>query len=270
MTATVEFVNRIGWTARDGVALTRRELTYLRRHPGELVAAVAMPAVMILVFGYIFGSAISVPGGNYREYLMPGLFGMTAVSGVMVSATLVSTDVDTGVMERFRSMPMARAAVPLGRTAADLLTCVPNLVITVGLGLAAGWRPRHGVPSALIAFGLILLGRYALSWAGTLLGLMVSARTADAMVPMIFPVTMLSNSFVPTSGLPTPLRVISEWNPVSALVASCRRLFGAPGLATTRPGWPLAHPYAMTVGWSLLLLAIFVPLCVWRFNRAGR
>lgn len=225
---------------------------------------------MVVVFGYIFGSAISVPGGKYREFLMPGLFAMTAVSGVLVSTNLIAADVDAGVMDRFRSMPMARGAVPLARTTADLLTCVPGLAITVGIGLLVGWRPHRGPLAALAAFGLILLLRYALSWAGTLLGLLVSARTADGLVPLIFPVTMLSNSFVPTAGLPAPLRVAAEWNPVSALVASCRRLFGAPAVTATASSWPLERPFALTLGWSALLLAVFIPLCARRFHQMGR
>jgi ABC-2 type transport system permease protein len=267
---TIDLIARSRWTVWDGGALTRRELANLRRHPGDVVASAVVAGVMVLVFGYIFGSAISVPGGNYRAFLMPGLFGMTAVTGILVSANQIATDVDTGVMDRFRSMPMARAAVPVGRTAADLIACVPGLVITVAIGLLVGWRPRGGMLATLAAFGLILLMRYALSWAGTLLGLMVSARTADALVPLMFPVTMLSNSFVPTAGLPTPLRVISEWNPVSALVASCRRLFGAPAVTVNSASWPLERPYELTIGWSLLLLVIFVPLCVRRFSRLGR
>jgi ABC-2 type transport system permease protein len=222
---------------RDGWTMTRRELTQLRYAPGEMAAMVIFPGILVVLFGYIFGSAIRIPGGgNYREFLMPGLFAMTALAGVMVNAVLVSKDVANGVMDRFRSMPIIRIAVPFGLLA------------------------------ALAGFGLILLLRFALSWVGTYVGLCLRPETADQFVPLVFPVSMLSNSFVPTSGMPTVLRVIANWNPVSALVTACRNLFGNPSPAAAS-AWPLQHPYITTIAWSLALLAIFMPLASRRFAR---
>jgi ABC-2 type transport system permease protein len=263
--------SRLLWTLRDGWTITRRELGHLRRDPGQLIAAVTFPAVMVLLFGYVFGSAIAVPGGgNYREYLMPGLFAMTAVAGVMVSALLISKDVAEGVMDRFRSMPAARAAVPLGRTAADLLSCLVGTLIMAIIGLLVGWRPHHGLPSTLAAFGLVLLLRYAVSWIGVWVGLSVTPQTADSLVPLVFPVTMISNSFVPTTGMPAWLRLVADWNPISALVAACRSLFGNPTVLATHASLPLRHPVPVTIGWALLLLLVFVPLSVRRYQSAGR
>lgn len=262
---------QLAWSLRDGWTLTRREFGQLRREPGELVGVVIFPAIMVLLFGYVFGSAIAVPGGgNYREYLMPGLFAMAAIAGLGASTLRMSKDVALGVMDRFRSMPVARMAVPFGRTTADLATGVLAMAAMVAIGLVVGWRARHGIPSALGAFGLILLLEYAVSWISVFLGLVVSPETADTLVPLVFPISMLSNSFVPTSGMPGWLRTVTEWNPVSALVEASRELFGNPGVVAASSSWPLTHPYLAVIGWALLLLAVFVPLATWRYRTANR
>jgi ABC-2 type transport system permease protein len=200
-TSPATLTGRLAWMLHDGWTITRRELGHVRRDPGQLIAAVVFPAIMVLLFGYVFGSAITVPGGgDYREYLMPGLFAMSAIAGVMASALLISKDVAEGVMDRFRSMPMARSAVPFGRTAADLLGATIGVAIMALIGLLVGWRAHHGLASTLAAFGLILLLRYAVSWIGVWVGLSVTPQTADSLVPLVFPVSMISNSFVPTRG----------------------------------------------------------------------
>jgi ABC-2 type transport system permease protein len=209
-------------------------------------------------------------GGSYREYLMPGLFAMTSVIGLLPSALMVSKDVAEGVVDRFRSMPMARSAVPFGRTLADLLTGSIGLAIMVTIGLLAGWRAHEGIASAAAAFGLVTLLRYSLSWGGVFMGLSMRPETVDSVVPLVFPVTMISNSFVPTAGMPGWLRATADWNPVSALVAACRQLFGNPGAAAAHASWPLQHPITATIGWSLLLLAVFVPLATRPYQAAHR
>ncbi|HEX8928456.1 MAG TPA: ABC transporter permease [Actinomycetota bacterium] len=262
---------RLRWALVDGLAVARRDLDHVRRQPGLLLASLIFPAIMVVLFGYIFGSAISVPGGgNYRAYLMPGLFAMTTVTGVIVTATAVTDDLARGVMDRFRSMPIARWAVPFGQTAADLLACVLGLVGMVICGLAVGWRANHGLASAAGAFGLLLLLRYAVSWGGIAIGLAIRRpETVDAMTPLVFPLTMLGNAFVPTAGMPAWLRLVAEWNPVSAAVAACRELFGNPG-AATGGAWPLQHPVVATIAWSLLLLAVLVPLSTRLYTVSGR
>jgi ABC-2 type transport system permease protein len=262
---------RVRWALADGLTVVRRDLRHLKYQPGELIGALVFPAIMIVLFGYVFGSAIHVPGGNYREYLMPGLFAMSAFTGVIATTVIVAGDAAKGVMDRFRSMPMARLAVPFGQTGADVVTGTLGLVIMVGCGLAVGWRPHASAAGMLAAAGLLILMRYAVSWAGVFIGLAVrNEETADQLVPLIFPLTMISNTFVPTTHMPAWLRVISNWNPVSALVAATRQLLGsvaAPG----RPGaWPLAHPVPATLAWAALLLALFVPLSVRRYATARR
>jgi len=263
---------RIRWSIADGVTVVWRNLAQLKSQPGELVGAVLFPAIMIVLFGYVFGSAIKVPGGgNYREYLMPGLFAMTSLTSLMSTMMAVATDASKGVMDRFRSMPMARSAVPFGQAGADIIVGVVGMVILVACGYAVGWRIHHGILSALAAFGLLILLRYALSWAGVLFGLLVkNEETADQMLPLIFPFSMLSNSFVPTAGMPVWLRTISDWNPVSAAVAASRGLFGNPGVPAGDVALPLRHPVVATLLWSVALLAIFVPLAVRRYRTAGR
>lgn len=269
--APATWAGRLRWALADGLTVIQRDLRHLKYQPGELAAALVFPAILIVLFGYVFGSAITVPGGNYREYLMPGLFAMSAFTGVIATTVIVAGDAAKGVMDRFRSMPVARLAVPFGQTGADIVTGTLGLVIMVGCGLAVGWRPHAGAGSMLAAAGLLILLRYAASWAGVLIGLAVpNEETADQLVPLIFPVTMISNTFVPTAHMPAWLRVIAEWNPVSALVAATRQLLGsvaAPG----RPGaWPLAHPVPATLAWAVLLLAVFVPLSVHRYATARR
>jgi ABC-2 type transport system permease protein len=263
--------SRLRWALWDGLAVARRDLDHVRRAPAQLLASLIFPVIMVVLFGYIFGSAISVPGGgNYRAYLMPGLFAMTTVTGVIVTGTAMTDDMAKGVMDRFRSMPMARSAVPFGQTAADLLVGIVSVTGMVICGLAVGWRAHHGIGSTAAAFGLLLLLRYAVAWGGIALGLVIrKPETMDALTPLVFPLTMLGNTFVPTSDMPTWLRVIAEWNPVSAAVAACRDLFGNPG-AATGTAWPLHHPVAATVAWSLLLLVVLVPLSTRLYRTSGR
>jgi ABC-2 type transport system permease protein len=272
MTGLAPPLDRLRWTFTDGLTLVGRELGRLRHDPGELVAALIFPAVMVVLFGYVFGSAIQVPdGGDYREYLMPGLFAMVSFSALLGVMTRTAADAARGVMDRFRSMPMARSAVPFGQTGADLLTGLLMLAITVGAGLLVGWQPHRGLIPAAQAFLLMVVLRYALSWVGDYVGLVVkNDQVADAMVPLGLPFTMLSNAFVPTGGMPGWLRFLADWNPVSARTAASRELFGNPGAPSGDVAWPLAHPVAAVLLWSAALLVIFVPLSLRAYQRRGR
>ncbi|MEV5827026.1 ABC transporter permease [Spirillospora sp. NPDC052242] len=272
MTVLTPPAGRLRWTVVDGLTLIGRELGRLRQEPGEIVAALIFPAVMVVLFGYVFGSAIQVPGGgDYREYLMPGLFAMVTFTAMIGVTTRVAADASRGVMDRFRAMPMARSAVPFGQTGADLVTGLPALAIMVGAGLLVGWQPHRGLLPAAQAFLLMMLLRYALSWVGVYVGLMVkNDQIADQLVPLFLPFTMLSNSFVPTDGMPAWLRFLADWNPVSALTAAARELFGNPGVPSGDVAWPLAHPVAAVLLWSAALLVVFVPLSVRTYKRKGR
>ena len=269
---TTQTIERTRWGLQDGLTLVGRQLLRVRRHPGELIGALVFPALMVVMFGYVFGSAITVPGGgNYREYLMPGLFGMTALTAVMGTMMLTATDASRGVMDRFRSMPVVRSAVPVAQATYDVVGGLIAMSIMGVLALVVGWSPHRGIALTAAGFGLIVLMRSALSWVGIYLGLVVkNEETADQLVPLIFPISMTSNSFVPTEHMPAWLRAISDWNPVSALVAALREMFGNPGAGTAHAAWPEAHPVLTTLFWSALLFAVFVPLSVRSYRLKGR
>ncbi|MFI1096431.1 ABC transporter permease [Streptomyces sp. NPDC020917] len=255
----------------DSLTLVERKLLQLRHQPGTLVAMLVMPAVMVVLFGYVFGSAIQVPGGgNYREYLMPGLFVMTGMFALSSAMVDVAADRTRGVTDRLRSMPTSRTAVPVGQTGADAVTGLFGLAVLLACGLAVGWGVHGGLGRAAAAVGVLVLFRCTMSWVGTYLGLLLpSEQTADALSPLTLPLSMLSNAFVPTDGMPAWLRAVCEWNPISAAVAACRKLFGNPGVPAADASWPLAHPLTATLLWAAVLLAVFVPLSVRRFARSG-
>jgi len=255
----------------DGWTLTQRNVLRLRHEPGTLLTIMLMPTVFVVLFGFVFGSAIHVPGSsNYREYMMPGMFVLgtgTALSSAMVD---VAMDQARGVMDRLRSMPTNRVSVPLGQSGSEGLVGVYGLVVLMVYGLIVGWRPHNGIAKTVAAIGLLLLFRYTLAWVGTYLGLAIrEASTAANLAPLTLPLTMVSNAFVPTSGMPTWLRTICEWNPLSSLATATRSLFGNPGVAEPHAALPLTHPVASTMLWIAVLLVIFVPLSARRFARAG-
>jgi ABC-2 type transport system permease protein len=255
----------------DGLVLTQRNLLRLRHEPGTLLTIMLMPTVFVVLFGFVFGSAIGIPGSsNYREYMIVGMFVLgtgTALSSAMVD---VAMDQARGVMDRLRSLPTNRVSVPLGQSGAEGVIGAYGLVVLMVYGLIVGWRPHNGIGQALAAIGLLLLFRYTLAWVGTYLGLAIrSASTAASLAPLTLPLAMVSNAFVPTDGMPAWLRAICEWNPLSALATATRSLFGNPGLPGPDAAWPLTHPVAASLLWAGLLLAIFVPLSARRFARAG-
>ncbi|WP_344441973.1 ABC transporter permease [Kitasatospora nipponensis] len=245
-------------------------LLHYRHAPGLVAASLLVPMVMVVVFGYVFGSAMNVPGGgSYREYLMPGLFAMVAVNGIMPTMVGAARDLDRGAADRIRSLPVSRAGVLLGTALADLLVSAVVLVPLAAIGLLSGWRIHRGAGPALAAFGLLLLFRFVLTWLGTCLGLAAGREElASQLAVLTFPFAMVTNIFVPAEGMPGWLRTVAEWNPVSALVAACRELFGNP--ATVGRAWPLEHPVTAALGWSALLLLVCVPLAVRGYTRHGR
>lgn len=262
---------RLWWQLRDGLVIWRRDLLHLKHNPLEIASNLIFPIVMVVLFGYVFGSAIHVPGGgSYRSYLMPGLFVMAQVSAMGTLALGVADDAATGIMDRFRSMPMTRLAVPFGRTLADLASGILSIAGMAVVGLIVGWRISHGPLDATAALGLLLLFRYALGWVGAYLGLLVTnPTTADALIPLSFPISMLANTFVSPAGMPLVLRTIANWNPISALVAALRELLGNPAATTGSVPLPLQHPVLTSLAWCILLIAAFMPLAALRYSRRG-
>jgi ABC transporter DrrB family efflux protein len=266
------WLSRLRWAMADGYTITRRNLAHIRHVPEKLLGVTIMPVVFVVLFGYVFGSAISIPGGeDYRSYLLPGIFVQTMAFIAMSTAIVVATDMAKGLMDRFRSLPMARSAVLTGQTVAELLENVLGLAVMAACGLAIGWRPESGAADTLAGFGLLLLFGFAMCWLGAFVGLIVRtpdvANTIGMMV--IFPLTFISTVFVPTEGMPAWLRPVAEWNPVSVTVTACRELFGNPVALAPDAAWPLQHAVATSLIGSLVLLAIFIPLSVWRFRSAS-
>jgi ABC transporter DrrB family efflux protein len=263
---------RVRWGLRDSLTIAGRAYRQLLAQPGELLGFLLFPVLFTVLFGYVFGSAITLPGGgNYRQFLMPGICTQTMAMTATVAAQKIAEDMQRGLIDRFRSLPIARSSVLLGRTLSDFSGHTLSLGCMSACGvLIAGWHPVNGAWSALGAYGLLMLFGFAMMWLGTLIGLSVrSPSTADAATfGWIFPMTFLANTFVPTQGMPAWLRVIADWNPVSATVAAARQLFGSPVLATPH-AWPLQHPVVASLGWSVLIMVVFIPLAVRRYRAAA-
>ncbi|MGH3678986.1 MAG: ABC transporter permease [Natronosporangium sp.] len=261
---------RIYWAFADCGTVVRRGLLHYVRQPSNIAWQLGFPIVTVLLFGYVFGSAMVVPGGgDYREFLMPGLFGMTMAFGFMNTAYAVVLDSTKGVVDRFRSMPMAPSAVVTGRGVSDLIAACVDLLVLAGMALVIGWRSNGGLAATLAAFGLFLLLRFALIWIGILLGLMVpNEEAAGSLFAVAFPFGMISSAFVAPSLMPDWLGAVAAWNPVSSTVTAARELFGNP--AAVGDSWVEQHALLMAVLWPLAITAVFLPLAVRRFQRLSR
>ncbi|MEU8301253.1 ABC transporter permease [Micromonospora sp. NPDC048909] len=262
---------RLRWAVADGWVMAGRNMRHVVRSPEEIILYFSLPIMFVLVFGYVFGSGMAVPGqGSYREFLLPGVFVMTMLYGLGATASGIALDANRGVVDRFRSLPMARSALLTGRATADLTRAVLELATLVVCGLLVGWQWRNGLGDALVAVGLILLLRLALTWIGILLGLLVpNPDTVGVIVfPLAFPLTALSNVFVAPDLMPDWLGAIAAWNPLSATVAAARELFGNPGIGGD--SWAAQHPLPLAVGWPVLLIALAAPLAVRRYRALSR
>ncbi|MET8571396.1 ABC transporter permease [Streptomyces sp. NPDC004783] len=253
--------------AYDGAAMLGRQLRRIRNNPGLLILTQSMPVTMLLFFGYVFGSALAMPGAEYRSFLVPGLLVATAANGIMTGMFQAAQDTHRGVTDRLRTLPVSRAAVPLGQSVADVLVTAVGTVPFLLVGLAVGWRVEGGAARAAGAVGLLLLFRFATTWIGIHLGLLSrSEEAAGQLGGATFVLPLLSNAYIPAEGLPGWLRTVAEWNPISAVTTALRDLFGnAP--APEDAAWPVAHPVAGSLAWCAVLLAVFVPLAVRRYAR---
>jgi ABC-2 type transport system permease protein len=254
------------WTLRDSWAITRRDLTHYATQPVMILAELIYPITFVLLFAYVFGSAMTVPGGgDYQEFLMPGMFVQTMAFGIGGTMAAVSADVEKGITDRFRAMPMARAAVVGGRSLADMLSSVVSLAIMLACGLAVGWSFHAGALDALAAVGLLLLLRFAFLWVGIVLGLMIRGPESIAAVwSLLFPLTMITSAFVAPELMPDWLGFLAEWNPLSATVTATRELFGNP--VAGGGSWVAEHALLMAIAWPVVLVAIFLPLAVRRYS----
>lgn len=265
-------MSSVGWAFSDGAVVAKRNLIKIKRVPDLLVFTTLSPIMFVLLFAYVFGSAIDVPGGNYREFLIAGIFAQTVIFGSVTTGAGLAEDIQKGLIDRFRSLPMARSALLVGRTASDVVLNVITLLVMSLTGLLVGWRIRTSVFEAIAGFLLLLLFAYAFSWVMASIGLLVPSPEVvnNAAFVAIFPVTFIANTFVPSEGLPSVLRTIAEWNPVSAVTQATRELFGNIPAGTPEPTvWPLQNPELYTLIWVAIILVVFVPLAVRLYRRAA-
>ena len=254
----------------DGWIATRRNLIKIKRVPDILVFTLLQPIMFVLLFTYVYGGTIQIPGSNYTEFLMAGIFAQTVVFGATYSGSAMAQDLKDGIIDRFRTLPMSNATVLIGRTNGDLAINLLSVIVMMVTGFIVGWRINSGPLQAVAAVALLLLFSYAMSWVMAFIGMSVRSPEVINNVSFIllFPLTFVSNAFVPADTLPTPLRIFAEWNPVSALVQAVRELFGnVPAGTPVGDTWMQQNAPAAVVIGAALLLVIFVPLAISKFSR---
>ncbi len=255
----------------DGVVVAKRNFIKVKRVPDLLVFTTLSPIMFVLLFAFVFGSAIPIQGVNYREFLMAGIFAQTVVFGSTITGYSLAEDLQKGIIDRFRSLPMSRSAVLVGRTTADVANNVIVLVVMSLTGLLVGWRIRTSILEALAAYVLLLLFAYAFSWVMAYVGLVVRTPEVvnNASFIVIFPLTFIANTFVPTNNFPPVLKAFADWNPISSVAYSARELFGnLPVVAPEPTAWPLRHSVGYVLLWVVGILVVFVPLATQQYRRA--
>ncbi|MFJ8638206.1 ABC transporter permease [Streptomyces sp. NPDC093610] len=265
----------LGRSVADSLVVARRNLIRMARISEMVIFGLVQPIMFVVLFTYVFGGSIKVGGSlsstAYKEFLMAGIFAQTVTFATAGAGAGIADDMHKGLIDRFRSLPMARGAVLTGRTLADLVQTALTLVVLAGVALIIGWRTHENIGKVLLGFLLLLLLGYAFSWIGAMIGLIVrtpEAATSGGLI-WLFPLTFISNAFVDANQMPTVLRHIAEWNPFSATVQACRELFGnlPPGFVTP-DAWPMQHPILASVIWSVVIVAVFRTLAVRRYRSA--
>ncbi len=255
----------------DGATITKRNLIKARRMPDVMVWTTIQPIMFVLLFAYIFGGSIDIPGSNYREFLIAGIFAQNILFGASFTGYGLADDMQKGIIDRFRSLPMSRAAVLVGRTGSDVVNNTIAITVMSIAGFIVGWRIRTSIIEAIGGFLLLLLFAYAFSWIMAWVGLKVRSVEVvnNASFMVIFPMTFIANTFVPSQNLPGVLRTIAEWNPVSALAQAAREAFGnAVPYISASDAWSLNHPVVYVLLWVAAILVVFVPLSVRQYVRS--
>lgn len=246
-----------------------RNLLHIKRMPEMLLDVTIQPVMFVLLFAFVFGGSIVTDSSSYREWLLPGIMGQTMAFSAFIVALGLTNDIDKGIVDRFRSLPISRSSILVGRSISSLIHSSIGIVVMAVTGLAIGWRIRDGVADAVLGFALLLLFGFAMIWFGILVGSMMRSVEAvnGLMFTTIFPITFLANTFAPTEQMVPWLRTIAEWNPISALVQSLRVLWGNSPEAPADAAWPLQHSVLVTVVWSVVLAAVLAPLAVRAFRK---
>lgn len=265
--------NPISQSIRDSLVVAKRNLIRMSRIPEMVIFGLIQPIMFVVLFSYVFGGSMNIGGTTdpsvYREFLMAGIFAQTVTFATAGAGAGIADDMHKGLIDRFRSLPMARGAVLTGRTLADLVQTALTLFVLAMVALLVGWRTHTNIGEVLGAFGLLLLLGYAFTWVGALIGLSVrtpEAATSGGLI-WLFPVTFVSNAFVDSSQMTPWLRHVADWNPFSATVQASRELFGNPGVSPS-DAWPMQHPVWASLIYSILIVVIFRTLAVRKYRSA--
>ena len=256
----------------DAAVIAKRNVIKIKRVPDVLVFVLISPIMFVLLFAYVFGNSIDIPGSSYREFLIAGIFAQTVMFGATFTGAGIAEDMQKGIIDRFKSLPMSRSAVLAGRTVSDVIYNVLSLAIMAVTGLLVGWRIRGSILDAALGFALLLLFAYAISWIMALIALFVPSPEVinNASFIVIFPMTFVANTFVPSESLPGPLKAFADWNPVSTVTQAARELFGNIPAGTPEPtAWPLQNPVLYTLLWVVGIVAVFAPIAVKRYEKAS-
>ncbi|MFF1274545.1 ABC transporter permease [Streptomyces marokkonensis] len=266
--------NPVGQSIRDSLVVAKRNLIRMARIPEVVIFGLIQPIMFVVLFSYVFGGSMDIAGSTspevYREFLMAGIFAQTVTFATAGAGAGIAEDMHKGLIDRFRSLPMARGAVLTGRTLADLVQTALTLLVLAVVALLVGWRTHTSAGEVLGAFALLLLTGYAFTWIGAVIGLSVrtpEAATSGGLV-WLFPVTFVSNAFVDSGNMTPWLRHIADWNPFSATVQACRELFGNPGVSTS-DAWPMQHAVWASLIYSVLIIAFFRTLAVRKYRSAA-
>lgn len=266
-------LGRMGSMLVDASVIAKRNVIRIKRVPDVLVFVLIQPLMFVVLFAYVFGGSIDIPGGDYREFLVAGIFAQTVVFGATFTGAGLAEDMQKGLINRFRSLPMSRSAVVAGRTASDVIYNAISILVMSIAGLLVGWRIRGSVLDAIIAYGLLLFFAYGFSWVMACIGLLVPTPEVvnNASFLVLFPLTFIANTFVPAESLPSALRGLAEWNPISAVTHTTRELFGNLPPDTPPPTvWPLANSLLYSLLWTCGLVLVFAPIATRLYQRAAQ
>jgi len=260
---------RIGGAIRNVLVLTRRNLAHIAREPLQLSDATVQPVLFTLLFVYVLGSGVPIAHGSYVDFALAGLVSLNLVTSANGTAVGLSQDLGSGVISRLRTLPIWNGAVLMGRSISDLLSATLCMTMVVLTGLLIGWRPDNSAGLVIGGFAIPLAFAYALSWASACLGMISKGpeSAAGTGLVVLFPLAIVSNAMVPTQGMPGWLQAIADWNPVSAVTAATRTLWGNPNPSATVDAWPIQHPVIAALAWSALILAICAPTAVALYRR---
>lgn len=247
--------------------LVRRNLTHIKRQPEMLSDVTIQPVMFVLLFAYVFGSSIDIPGGSYREWLLPGIMAQTMAFASFIVAIGLTNDLAKGIVDRLRSLPIGGSSVLVARSLSSLIHSTIGVLVMSLTGLVVGWRIHEGFGKAVLAYGLLVLFGFSMIWVGIFVGSKMNSVEGvnGVMFTTMFPVTFLANTFAPTENMPRVIQAIAEWNPISALVQAMRELWGNEGNFPSPDAWPLENAVLVSIGWSVLISVVFAPMALRAF-----